>query len=120
VRSATATLALCLASLTCLSAASAAAQDRDPFQAVKDAQDVRTRQMTQVMKAEDRIYDPIPHDGTPRAAAPVAAPPAEPRRDWAPWIAGGIAVVAIALLVRAFRRAGAEDRAPFRRDPRAR
>jgi hypothetical protein len=91
-------------------AAAAQAQDRDPFDdAVRQQQDLRQRQVSQVSRAQARVTDPytLDVDGARPRTEPV--PPAAPlaprgRRPFAPlgWILGG-AVLAAAVLFWAFR-----------------
>lgn len=81
-------------------AAPAAAQDRDPFQAVLDAQAVRERQAVQVHRAEARAISPFsggaiaPVHQAPRGT-PIEAPRnREPGEGSMPWVIPAVAVAA--------------------------
>ena len=82
-------------------AASAAAQDRDPFDAVLEAQRVREKQMVQVRRADSRIVNPMHGDPLPPTRhAPAGTPidlPRErgPGEGRAPWLLGVVALGAI-------------------------
>ena len=56
----------------------AAAQDRDPFDAVRAAQALRDRQMLQVQRADDVAVDPYRFDRDTAVSTPPAAPSPRP------------------------------------------
>lgn len=92
----------------CVAAAPARAQDRDPFDAVLQAQQVREKQMTGVQRAERRVNDPYGFDGDGRAGEtrlPVERKPGK-AEGAAPWLipAGIAAALAAFFVIRRRRR----------------
>src|SRR5262245_8514790 len=82
----------------------AAAQDRDPFDAVKAQEDLRARPSVQLHRAEDRVVDPFHPDllGTGESRQKQPAAPAPPsggsggpgHPGIGVWVLGGLVAVA--------------------------